>query len=315
MKQVLVIGASGRLGRHLVPQLLEHDCRVKATVNRTSLPAKWAGEVEQIQTDLSDQVVLQDALRNIDVVCHLAALMPPVPDDVLFENNIRATYLLLQAVAAQTKKPRFVFASTDATYCTGWSLSPYSSPIDENTPQRPVLFYGISKVVGEQMCVNYQEAHGIPTVRLRFPTIMEPHEFIDLFVGASYKDLLVPEETDKWDDESVVKVALEEDGRPFVEHVVDVRDATQGVLLAIEKDSAINQVFNLAAPAPFTYLEIGPIVATRLGVEAIQGRCKGLYSFELSIHKARAMLGYNPSHGILDSLEDAFAQPPAATQG
>ena len=312
MKRILVTGASGRLGRCLIPQLRAQGHRVKALIHSTPLPKEWAPDVEIVQGTLTDQAALQQAVQNTDVVCHFAALMPPTADDIMFDTNIRGTYCLLQAVAACSPKPRFVFASTDATYCTGWSLSPYVSPIDENTPLRPVLFYGISKVVGEQMCVNYQDAHKIPMVRLRFPTIMEPHEFLDVFVGAPYKDLLVAEDSRKWDDKDAVKIALEQDGRPFVEHVVDVRDAAQGALLAVEKDSAVNQAFNIAGPAPFTYAEVGSSVAARLGVKAIEGRCKGLYSFELSIQKARGMLGYNPRFAVLDSLENCFAKTAAA---
>lgn len=307
MKTVLVTGASGRLARCLIPQILERGYRVRTLKHRTTLTSDWSDQVEKVEGSITDPGAVQNAVRDADVVCHFAALMPPRSDDDIFETNVRGTYCLLQAVAAQAAKPRLVFASTDATYSTGWSLGPYTSPVDENTPQHPTLFYGASKLLGEQLCVYYQDVHRIPIVRLRFPTIIESKEFIDLFTSAPYKDFLIPEDADKWNDPSSVKAALEAEGRPFVEHVVDVRDAAQGMLLALEKDPAINQVFNIAGPSPFTYLEIGPVVAKRLGVQCHEGRCKGIYSFELSTHKARCVLGYRPKFGILESLEDAFS--------
>ena len=209
-------------------------------------------------------------------------------------------------------KPRFVFASSDATYCTGWSFTPYPSPIDENTTLRPALFYGVTKVLGEQMCVHYQDIYEIPTVRLRFDWILEPSEVLDIFLSAPYSDQLIPHDKGRWDDPNTVKIPLEADGAPFLEHIGDVRDSAQGAFLAIEKEAAPGHVFNIAGPAAFTYTEIGPIVAKRLGVEAISGRCIGLYSYEISNQKAQAMLDYRPAYAVLDSLEGALSQKAAA---
>lgn len=300
-------GASGRLGRHVAPLLLERGYHLRAMVHRALLPPELAGEVETVAGDFADGPALQEALQDVDAVCHFAALMPPAPDDEVFETNVRGTYRLLEAVAACPRKPRFVFASSDATYCTGWSFGPYHSPIDEDTPLHPVLFYGVSKVLGEQMCVHFQEIHKIPVVRLRFDWILTAPEVLDIFTGAPYKDLLRPEDAGRWDDPRTVKIPLEEPGRPFMEHICDVRDSAMGAALAIEKEAAAGQVFNISGVAPFTYSEVGPRLAARLGVAAVEGRCKGLYSYEISNQKARHLLGYQPRYSVLDSLNDALA--------
>lgn len=312
-KTVLVTGASGRLARHLVPLLLERGHRVRALVHRTPLPTAWVRQVEPVSADLHEATGLAEAVRGSDVVCHLAALMPPATDDEIFAANLGGTYRLLQAAAAAERKPRFVFASTDAVYCTGWSFEPYHSPIDENISLRPVLLYGISKVLGEQMCVHFQDIHKLPAVRLRFDWILEAPEVLDLFTSAPYKDLLVADDRGKWDGGAAVKIPLEEDGSPFIEHICDVRDSAQGALLAIEKEAAAGHVFNIAGPAPFSYLEVGPLVARRLGLELIPGRCKGLYSYEISNQKARGLLGYQPRFSVFDSLEDALSTRTAVT--
>lgn len=315
MKRILVTGASGRLGRHLIPLLLERGHRVQAMVHRGALPGAWAADVDVVNGTLGDTPALQRAVADVDVVCHLAALMPPATNDEIFRTNIDGTYRLLEAVAALPLKPRFVFASTDASYCTGWSFEPYHAPIDENTPLRPVLFYGVSKVIGEQMCVHFQNIHRIPTVRLRFDWILEATEVVEIFTGPSYKDLLIPEDHGKWDAPGTVKIPLEESGAPFVEHICDVRDSAQGVLLAVEREEAAGQVFNIAGPAPFTYTEVGPKLAKRLGVEAVTGRCRGLYSYEISNQKAKGILGYQPRYSVLQSLEDALSRCTTALGG
>lgn len=308
MKSVLLTGASGRIGRCVVPLLLEEGYRVRAIVNRTALPHSWAGKVESVRVSLQDAKGLSAAMEGIDVVCHLAALMPPAEDDAIFQVNIEGTFRLLQAAAQAKNKPRFVFASSDATYCTGWSFDPYPFPIDENTLQRPRLLYGISKVLGERICFHYQDIWGVPAVSLRLVWILEPLEVLDLFVGAPYKEFLISEDSGKWEDPDSVKVPLEEDGSPFLDHICDVRDAAQGVFLAITRKEAVGQVFNIAGPAPFAYSEVGPWLAERLRVNAVSGSCRGIHSYEISLQKARSVLGYNPKYSVFDSLADALEE-------
>lgn len=303
-RKVLLTGASGRLGKRLTPLLIENGYTVRALVHRNPAP----DGAEAVHAGMTDTPALTAAMEGVDAVCHLAAVMPPTPDDEIFESNIRATYCLLQAACAQPRKPRFVFASSDATYCTGWSKGPYAAPIDEAIHQQPALFYGISKTAGERLCIDYQAAFGLETVRLRYPTIVEPREALDLFLVAGYKDFLVDEDVGKWDREDTVKIVLEESGKPMVEHVVDSRDAALGTFLAIDRESAAGQAFNIAGPAPWTYSQIGPMVAARIRKETAPGRCRRLYSYELNTQRARSMLGYNPRYGILDSLEEAYLQ-------
>jgi UDP-glucose 4-epimerase len=313
MKRALITGASGRIGRHLIPSLLDHDYKVRALVHRTALPDNWANEVEAVETGLLDDEALAAALDGVDVVCHLAALMPPAAEDDIFRVNLEGTYRLLQAIKCCRKKPRFVFASSDATYCTGWSRGPYTAPIDENTEQRPMLFYGVSKVLGERLCFHYQDIEKIPTVRLRLVWILEAREVLDLFIGAPYKEFLVAEDRGKWDDPCIVKVPLEEDGAPFSEHICDVRDAAQGVFLAMDREEAAGHVFNIAGPASFTYSAAAPWLAAKLGVNAVAGRCSGIHSYTICIAAARTVLGYQPGRSVFDSLEDALTLKTASS--
>jgi len=308
MKRAFITGASGRIGRYLVPILLKNGYHVKALLHSSELPSAWEGVVEPVRIGLQAEQELAAAMEDVDVVCHLAALMPPATDDDIFKVNIEGTYRLLQAAVHTGNKPRFVFATSDATYCTGWSKAPYVSPIDENTEQHPLLLYGVAKVSGERMCYHYEDIWDIPTVRLRLVWILEAPEVLDLFVGAPYKEFLTAEDQGKWDDPNTVQLPLEEDGSPYLEHICDVRDAAQGVFLSMDRPEAVGQIFNIAGPAPYTYTEVAPWLAQKMGVEAIPGHCSRIHSYEISIHKARSVLGYNPQYSVFNSLEDALAQ-------
>ena len=50
------------------------------------------------------------------------------------------------------------------------------------------MFYGLSKVLGERLCLYYEEMHKVPIVRLRFVWTLEASEILDLFLQAPYKD-------------------------------------------------------------------------------------------------------------------------------
>ncbi len=111
MKRIFVTGASGRIGRALVPRLLEKGYCVRAAVHQKPLPEAWRNQVESVQGPLTDDAVLADAVADTEFICHLAGLMPPVPEDEIFRTNIESTYRILQAAAKLSNKPRFVFAT------------------------------------------------------------------------------------------------------------------------------------------------------------------------------------------------------------
>jgi UDP-glucose 4-epimerase len=306
VKTILLTGASGRIGRHVVPLLLEGGYRVRVLMRRPNCAETWINRVEVVQGGLPGREGVEAAVSGTDAVIHLAGIMPPAGDDEVFRTNIEGTYNILQAISAMERKPKLLFASSDATYCTGWSLSAYSAPILEDAEHHPSVFYGLSKVLGERMCLYYEELHKVPVVRLRFVWTLEAEEILDLFVKAPYRDFLVEEDRKAWNEEGVIAVPCEEDGSPFTEHVCDVRDAAKAVLLALESDAAIGEAFNIAGPAAFRYAETGADLARIIGTRTITGRCRGIHSYALSIAKAQRLLGYQPQFKVMNSLQDAL---------
>jgi len=302
MKKVLVTGANGRIGRHVVPLLVREGYQVTAAARRElSIP-----DVRWLPLSLPAKEPLAEALDGFDAIVHLAGIMPPAGDDEIFGTNIQGTYQILQAAAALKKKPRVLFATSDATYCTGWSLGSYSAPIEEDSSgQHPTVFYGLSKVIGERMCAFYEEMHQVPIVRLRYVWTLEAPEILDLFLKAPYKDFLIEEDRGKWED-GMVAVPREETGAAFSEHVCDVRDAAEATVLAVRSEAAVGQAINIAGPEPFFYTEAGPKLAAEMGVRWAEGRCRGIHSYGLSIEKARKLLGYRPRYGVMDSLKEAL---------
>jgi len=305
-KRILVTGSSGRVGKVLIPQLLESGYRVRALKHRSEIAKVENDGVEIIQGSLTDCESLREAVKGIAAICHLAALMPPEPSLSIYRVNIEGTFNLLEAARDQNQLERFVFASTDATYPTGWSPYRYKSPIDENQPLWPALFYGTSKVIGEVLCRQYAHLYGMPLIILRFAWVMGEGEILDLFSPEVWLDLLDPEDQKRCRGKDVVLMPLEQDGRPYCDHVVDVRDIVKGIMLALEKEEAKGEVFNIAGPAPFSYKREVERVAKALRKPCLEVHSSKVFSYEISIAKARSMLGYHPKFDAHSMMTEAL---------
>jgi nucleoside-diphosphate-sugar epimerase len=174
---VLVTGAAGRIGANLCRSLVIEGYRVRAIV----LPgdpgmARLAGlDLEIVEVDLLDRSVVRDAASEVGAICHLAAVMTPglMAAEDFWELNVGATLSVLEAARVNADLAAFVFASTDATYPAS---RPLYLPIDEHHPQDPVNSYGLTKVVGERMCLAYRTEWGVPARILRFGNVASPDE-------------------------------------------------------------------------------------------------------------------------------------------
>ena len=146
---VLVTGANGFVGSHLVEALLARGCRVRCMVRRTSdlafiqhLPVEWA------HADLCDGDGLRAAVRGTDAVCHLAALTRTLDEETCLRVNAHGAEALARACLEANPGPtRFLFVSSVA------AAGPSDGPgdlMDESRPPRPVTWYGKSKLAAER---------------------------------------------------------------------------------------------------------------------------------------------------------------------
>ena len=172
--KALITGGSGRVGTELVPLIVSQgwDVRVLQRGASQPLPAAMSG-VEVVAGSVTDRAIVDAAIADVDVVCHLAALMPPVSNDQLFEANLRGSFNLLEAIRMSAKRPALVYASTDATYGTGLSDRPYPEPIVEDTAPRPTNFYGVTKLAAERMLSHYCRIYALSfPIRSRLSSTM-----------------------------------------------------------------------------------------------------------------------------------------------
>lgn len=290
---ILITGVAGRIGANLARSLLARGFRVRGvTLPGDPGRARLTGlPVEIVEGDLRDGAVVAAAYAGVAAIVHLAALMAP---DMIEDRssagivrdfwgaNVDATLSVLEgARGVGTGLRRFIYASSDAVYA---AVRPRYLPIDEAHPQEPVNLYGLTKVVGERLCLDYLDEWGVPVAILRFGAVSTPDErlapptiggivarlraarashdnYLWAVVGRCERpwEALAP-----WAHEPDTLVALTDlDGRPWVSHPTDVRDVVAGITLALEREAAVGEAFNIVGPAPAASTVIVPRSAAR----------------------------------------------------
>jgi nucleoside-diphosphate-sugar epimerase len=304
--RILVTGASGRVGRLLVPLLVQEGHTVRAMQRGISSPVQDAG-AEVILGSITDARLVEEAVEGVDAVCHLAALMPPTGNGEVFQVNVRGTFNVLEAVHTHGDHARVVHGSTDATYGTGLSERTYPDPIDETVPPEPTNFYGASKVIDEELLHQYRRLFGLDFVALRYFWIFDGAEVLDLFTMSMWAEFMSEEQVERFASSDAVPVLYEEDGKtPFTDHIVDARDVARATALAVSAPEATGERINIGGPGPFSYVDYSPLVAGRLGRPLEDVALPNFHAYSYDISKARAVLGFEPKHDIGDMLERAF---------
>jgi nucleoside-diphosphate-sugar epimerase len=224
--KIVVTGGSGRLGQHVVDELLAHGHAVLSLDRVPPAVVRCPAWV----ADLTRSGDAYQALQGADGVVHLAAWQAPglTADTETFANNVSATYNVLKA-ASDLGVRHAVVASSIAAYGLIYARTlepPDYLPLDEAYPCKPQDPYGLSKVVGEQIADSFARLGGMSIASLRFPGVV-----FDL----SYESI-----RERWRDPSV--------RRGGFWSYVDARDAARACRLAVEADLDGHQVFNVAAP-------------------------------------------------------------------
>lgn len=173
-KRVLVTGADGFIGSHLVEALLDHGVDVKAFVYYNSfnswgwldtLPENRLAQLEVFAGDIRDPNGVREAVRGCDVVMHLAALIA-IPfsyhsPDSYVDTNIKGTLNVLQA-ARDMETQRVAVTSTSEVFGTAQYV-----PIDEAHPRQGQSPYSATKIGADAIAESFYRSFDTPVTIVR----------------------------------------------------------------------------------------------------------------------------------------------------
>jgi UDP-glucose 4-epimerase len=286
---ILVTGGAGFVGATLVRRLVTSGYQVRVIDNLSTGDAEHLAGVdaELVKGDIRDPAAMDDALKGMSAIVHLAAagsVIGSVQDpEMNFEVNVLGTFRVLDA-ARRAGIERVVQASTG-----GALIGDATPPVNEKSLPKPISPYGASKLAGEGYAHAFAKTYGVRTVAIRFGNVYGPwcarkRGVINLFFESIH---------------SGVPLVIYGDGsasRDYV-HVDDISNALQ---LGLEKDVPGGTVLHAASGVETPVKDLADLCRQAAGVpdHPIEFRPKragevgrNFASYDL----ANQLLGYAPT--------------------
>jgi len=182
-KKILITGSDGFIGSHLVERFLKERCKIKAFVFYNSfnswgwldtLPKEYLNKIEIISGDIRDSYVVRSAVKDMDIICHLAALIgipySYVAPENYIDTNVKGTLNIIQAAKDYNIK-KVIITSTSETYGSAQYV-----PIDEKHPYQPQSPYSASKIAADNIAMSFFYSFNLPVSIIRPFNVYGPRQ-------------------------------------------------------------------------------------------------------------------------------------------
>lgn len=263
MKKILVTGADGFIGSHLTESLLEKGYEVKAFVYYNSfnswgwldsLPQEKVKQIEIFAGDIRDPNGVREAMKGMDAVFHLAALIA-IPfsyhsPDSYVDTNIKGTLNVLQA-ARTWNLERVMITSTSEVYGTAQYV-----PIDEKHPFQGQSPYSATKIGADRLAESFYRSFGLPVSIVRPFNTFGPRQSARAVIPTIITQLLAGKKE--------IKLGSLTPTRDFNY----VRDTASGFIAIAESDRAIGQEINIATQREISIGALAEEIISQINPEA-----------------------------------------------
>lgn len=305
-KKILVTGADGFIGSHLVEGLVRVGYDVKAFVFYNSFnswgwldqcAADLKGKFEVFSGDIRDPNGVRMAMTNCDAVFHLAALIA-IPysyhsPDTYIDTNIKGTLNVLQA-ARELSVGKIIHTSTSEVYGTARFV-----PISEEHPLQGQSPYSASKTGADQLAQSFYLSFGTPVVTLRPFNTYGPRQSARAVIPTIISQIAK--------GQHLVKLGSVHPTRDF-NYVLDTVD---GFIKALESASVFGEVINLGSDFEIsigdTARAIADVMETEIDVITDNQRLRPEKSevdrLWADNSKAKKLLGWQPQYGGLEGFK------------
>ena len=300
---VLVTGGAGFIGSHLVERLLQGGAEGVVVLDNfyrgrigNLEPYRFDGRLKICEGDVRDPDALDDAMRGVSVVYHLAAqsnVIGSVSDvDYCFSTNVVGTYNVLR-VASRQAVQRVIFSSSREVYG-----EPIGLPVDEGDPLVPINSYGASKLAGEAYCRAFRHVFGLQTVVLRLANVYGPRD----------RGRVIP----IWLEQAAAGEPLAVYGGKQLIDFVWVGDAVEALLRAATIEGALPPI-NVASGTGTKIVDLARRIARLTGghgqLRILPARSVEVTRFVGSVDRMREILGMEPPLDPLGHLPAMVAAP------
>ena len=316
-QRVLVTGAGGFIGSHLVQALLAHGAQVRALVKYNS-QSHW-GHLETLTHDQREQCEVHlgsvtDAghmdklVRGCQTVFHLAAL-GGIPYSYLapqhyVQVNIDGTLNVLEACLKQGVQ-RLVHTSTSEAYGTA-----LTTPMDETHPLQAQSPYAASKIAADKLAESYHLSFGLPVATIRPFNCYGPRQSARAFIPAMMAQVLT---------QPVVLVGNLQPKRDLT----FVSDTVAGFLAVGASPQAVGRVLNVGQGSAVSMAEVlqtilhlanKPELPLKQQEERVRPDASEVQHLECDASAAKALLGWQPQVTLAEGLAQTLAYVEANLQ-
>ena len=306
MSKILVTGADGFIGSHLVENLVKKGYDTKAFVFYNSFNSRgWLdsteqniiNEVEFFSGDIRDPHGVREAVKGCDKVIHLAALIG-IPfsyhsPDSYIDTNVKGTLNILQA-CRDLNVSKLIHTSTSEVYGSAKIV-----PINENHPLQGQSPYSASKIAADQLAFSFYNSFNTPVGIIRPFNTYGPRQSYRAVIPTTILQLLSGKEK--------IKLGSIEPTRDFSY----VEDTVKGFISALECRSFIGETLNLGSNFEISISDTVKTIAQIMGIEIMieedtfrirpkNSEVERLYSDNT---KAKKILNWEPELNGIDGFK------------
>ncbi len=309
--KILVTGAEGFIGSHLVEMLVREGYSVRAFVLYNSfnswgwldtLPAEIRAALDVFTGDIRDPYGVKKAVSGCDAVLHLAALIA-IPysyhsPDTYVDTNVKGTLNVLQAVR-ELGVPKMVHTSTSEVYGTARFV-----PITEEHPLQGQSPYSASKIGADQMAYSFYASFGTPVLTLRPFNTYGPRQSARAVIPTIITQLAQGKER--------IRLGAVHPTRDFNY----VQDTARGFLAALRSETGIGETINIGSNYEVSVGHTAELIAELMGkpiaIESDEQRLRPKDSEVERLwadnRKALQLLGWQPEFAGLEGFKRGLSQ-------
>jgi len=307
LNRVLVTGADGFIGSHLVEELVKKGYRVKAFVYYNSfnswgfideLPEKIKKEIEIFSGDIRDPNGVRDSMQNVDQVFHLAALVA-IPfsyhsPDSYVDTNIKGTLNILQA-GKLLNTCKILITSTSEVYGTAKYV-----PIDESHPFQGQSPYSATKIGADRLAESFYRSFSLPVTIVRPFNTYGPRQSARAIIPTIITQLL--------SGKKEIKLGSLEPTRDFNY----VKDTVNAFIKISESSVTVGEEINIATQEEISIKNLAEEIILQINPEAkilydkkrIRPEKSEVNRLLGSNEKIKRLTGWSPKYSLSEGISE-----------